>query len=75
MARPVWFNVMPPNVPVTSMYPTAMARELFLVMFRYCEIRGGIITRKAWGRMTRFIIRPGRRPSEAAASVWPLDTA
>ena len=30
-----------------------------------------MITRSACGRITRFIVRFGRRPSALAASVWP----
>ena len=35
---------------------------------------GGMMTRMAWGRTMRRMVRPGDMPSEAAASVWPLST-
>ena len=34
-----------------------------------------MITRSAWGRMIRFMVQFGLRPSAKDASDWPLDTA
>ena len=52
-----------------------MASDEFLVRFRYCEMSGGMITRSACGRTTSDMIRRGRIPSAAAASVWPEEMA
>ena len=51
-----------------------MAKLEFLVRFRYWLVSGGMITRSAWGRMTRRRIMPELKPAALAASVWPLST-
>ncbi|MNL52722.1 hypothetical protein D3C87_1759200 [compost metagenome] len=53
----------------------ATASELFFVRFRYWLVIGGMITRSACGRITRRSTCFLRKPSEPAASHWPLLTA
>ena len=53
----------------------ATASELFLVRFRYWLVCGGMITRSACGTTISRSVWPRRRPSDCAASHWPLLTA
>ncbi len=59
----------------TSLKPTAMASEVFLVMFRYWLPSGGMMMRNACGRITLRSDCEGLKPRAMAASVWPLATA
>ena len=51
----------------------ATARELFFVKLRSWLVSGGRMTRNAWGSITRFMIKTGLSPREAAASFCPLE--
>ncbi|MNW07423.1 hypothetical protein D3C71_2040270 [compost metagenome] len=53
----------------------ATASELFFSKFRYWLVIGGMITRSACGSTTRRNTLARGRPSEPAASHWPLFTA
>ncbi|MNL46682.1 hypothetical protein D3C87_1694180 [compost metagenome] len=53
----------------------ATASELFFSRFRYWLVMGGMITRKACGRITRRSTCLRGRPRAPAASHWPLLTA
>ena len=50
----------------------AAANDEFFVKFKYWLVVGGIIILKAWGIITSLRIWLGVKPTEAAASFWPL---
>ena len=50
----------------------AAANDEFFVKFKYWLVVGGIIILKAWGIITSLSIWLGFKPTEAAASFWPL---
>ena len=52
----------------------ATARELFFVRLSIWLVNGGIITLRAWGRITKFNTRGGLSPIAMAASFCPLLT-
>ena len=74
IAFPVWFKEIPPNPWTKSAYPMAIPKDEFLVRFRYWEVRGGIITLKAWGMIINRMMKLALRPIACAASLWPLET-
>ena len=47
----------------------ATARELFFVRLSIWLVSGGIITRRAWGKMTSLRTGRGLKPMALAASV------
>ena len=65
---PVWENSVWPTW-ARSLYPTAMASEVFLVRLRYWFPNGGRMILKVWGRMTRRSMVTRRSPRAWAASV------
>ena len=67
-ARPLWLMVVLAT-DTTSGYPTATAKDEFFVRFRYWLVNGGMITRKACGSTTKFIVCCGVSPRALAASV------
>ena len=75
MACPVWFKRIPPNPCTRSAYPTAIPNDEFFVKFRYWLVRGGTITLKAWGIITKRRTKFWLKPTDLAASVWPFETA
>ena len=56
---------------VSSVYPTAPPKLLFLVRFRYWLISGGTITRSACGKVTLRSASIGDSPNARAASTCP----
>ena len=49
----------------------APARLLFLVRFRYWLMSGGMITRRAWGKVTWRSVSMPDSPKARDASIWP----
>ena len=74
IALPVCINAVPANTRTKSGYAIAAAKDEFLVKFKYWFVVGGIIILKACGIITSFKTWLGVKPTEAAASFWPLLT-
>src|SRR6056300_628403 len=69
ISLPVWLREIPPSVATRSIYPIAIAKEEFLVKFKYWLVSGGIITLRACGKITKFITLEGFNPIDSAASL------
>ena len=54
IAWPVCINAVPAKTKTKSGYAIAAARDEFLVKFKYWFVRGGTITRRAWGIITNL---------------------
>ena len=59
---------------VSSLYPIAAARLLFLVRFKYWLMVGGTMTRRACGKVTLLIVSIPDSPKDLEASVCPFPT-
>ena len=69
-AGAVWVMVW--ATPVSSAYPMATPRLLFLVRLRHWLIQGGMMTRRAWGKMiNRSVLIPEKPDSPGRFGICP----